>query len=1026
MSIDKVGINKIEYTIGRTHMYWGRKPLGELLDAFKEVGEGDVVLDPFCGGGTPAIAARIKKARVIASDLNPMAVFITKVLLRSISIHSLKAAFEEVKSEVREDIFCEYAIKCPKCKKTTSADSFVWSGHPPRGMPKGVQIKCHNCGTRGTYGLSPSMESKQKKLSRMTPEFWFPKRRITSTRKPPVEYHHELFTGRNLSMLSKLLAAINKVSDDYCREALQYVFTAILYSCSNMQMFSEDSPGSSRGWTALRFYVPPKRKEKNVWKNFEERFGKMIKCKEMLNSSCHTRVAGSSGGFSRNKYEALVFEADASKAIAKFGDKANHVIVDPPYSEYVDYLGFSEFWGAWLKMRFRYPDEWKPQEQKAEQLKHILGLVGRKTSEKCSVSLLFAPKDPINWRMNECISDSGFYVSRRGRFSYSNTNKRGVRKGKVVDKKCDKFYVLTKQKEPFSNKTSPDSYSKENLALYFRVGAFYASAKDVGGGRDNIYRETGLLVPKRLRRMFRGLTDTEIDSMIKGRKSRRKSFYKLYLALINIILTKDGWEIIKVNKVYFENDTFGIALDGYKNVSDAEGRSSVAFVATNGERKIHFGFKEDILKRPTGRKSGNDDMRDVNVLLLITEKSMAPYRDGKKNNGLTKGGFFTSFENICMKAEELNFEKYAELCASNWQRRSGEDKASPIATATAEVIQNIPVGEDKKEHCKLKFSAPDLPKIFPGQFIMINTSPSRKKRAQRVATGYKELESMLDISPRAYIKRPFGIHRAFYPGFASDYLKNISLPPNLSTVLYTAKPSVFDIFYKVVGRGTSEMVKLKPGMKIDIIGPLGWKDNLRDVRSKGFEEVHIIGGGVGTAPLIFIVQALRFFAFDIKAFIGIESPAMLKYKNKSRSDSMSGGFTEDPGDAILYVDDLMEVGIKREDIYVSSDKGGDLKGIIPGGNFNIGRVGERYKKYLSKYRKNAKVLVISCGPKAMMAQIAGIVEGYKGIELKVLLEERMACGFGVCLSCVCELESGKSARVCVDGPVFDAKEIKWQ
>ena len=84
---------KLFNSISRTHSYWGRNPLTGLLEIFKDVKEGDVVVNPFCGGGTPVLAALLQGARVIAGDLNPMAVFLTKVLIRPISISALLRAF---------------------------------------------------------------------------------------------------------------------------------------------------------------------------------------------------------------------------------------------------------------------------------------------------------------------------------------------------------------------------------------------------------------------------------------------------------------------------------------------------------------------------------------------------------------------------------------------------------------------------------------------------------------------------------------------------------------------------------------------------------------------------------------------------------------------------------------------------------------------------------------------------------------------------------------------------------------------
>ena len=72
--------------------------------------------------------------------------------------------------------------------------------------------------------------------------------------------------------------------------------------------------------------------------------------------------------------------------------------------------------------------------------------------------------------------------------------------------------------------------------------------------------------------------------------------------------------------------------------------------------------------------------------------------------------------------------------------------------------------------------------------------------------------------------------------------------------------------------------------------------------------------------------------------------------------------------------------------------------------------------------------VLCCGPKGMLRALANIAEE-NGLSCQVSMEERMGCGIGACLVCVCGLkgENGetKYGHVCKDGPVFDSKEVEW-
>ena len=67
-------------------------------------------------------------------------------------------------------------------------------------------------------------------------------------------------------------------------------------------------------------------------------------------------------------------------------------------------------------------------------------------------------------------------------------------------------------------------------------------------------------------------------------------------------------------------------------------------------------------------------------------------------------------------------------------------------------------------------------------------------------------------------------------------------------------------------------------------------------------------------------------------------------------------------------------------------------------------------------------VVLSCGPVPMLRALKEVMQG-TGIPCYVSLEERMGCGIGACLVCVCNKTDGAHARVCKDGPVFNIEEV---
>jgi dihydroorotate dehydrogenase electron transfer subunit len=86
-------------------------------------------------------------------------------------------------------------------------------------------------------------------------------------------------------------------------------------------------------------------------------------------------------------------------------------------------------------------------------------------------------------------------------------------------------------------------------------------------------------------------------------------------------------------------------------------------------------------------------------------------------------------------------------------------------------------------------------------------------------------------------------------------------------------------------------------------------------------------------------------------------------------------------------------------------------------------------QYLEKRKKAAgNVKIFACGPRPMLAALEGIATRYD-VACEALLEERMACGFGACISCVCGVkEAGgetRYTRICTEGPAFDMKKVMW-
>ena len=196
-----------------------------------------------------------------------------------------------------------------------------------------------------------------------------------------------------------------------------------------------------------------------------------------------------------------------------------------------------------------------------------------------------------------------------------------------------------------------------------------------------------------------------------------------------------------------------------------------------------------------------------------------------------------------------------------------------------------------------------------------------------------------------------------------------------------------EILYETVGRGTEILSNKKEGDKIDVLGPLG--NGFRLPRTTKIEpRAIIIAGGVGVAPLVYLAEELA------KKYI--KTIVLIGAKTK---------------DLILCEKDFKKA---VPEVYVSTDDG--TYG-------SQGFVSKLFHKILKTVESRFDTVVYVCGPRGMLKCIAEICQE-RNFECQVSLEEKMACGTGVCLGCVVKTKSGNKLA-CKDGPVFDSSELLW-
>jgi dihydroorotate dehydrogenase electron transfer subunit len=195
------------------------------------------------------------------------------------------------------------------------------------------------------------------------------------------------------------------------------------------------------------------------------------------------------------------------------------------------------------------------------------------------------------------------------------------------------------------------------------------------------------------------------------------------------------------------------------------------------------------------------------------------------------------------------------------------------------------------------------------------------------------------------------------------------------------------ILYKVEGEGTRMLSGLSAGRYINVQGPLGNGFTIEKV----FDRHILVGGGIGVAPLPGLAEA-------VMAEAGVTPEIVLAART---------------ADLLLCEKDLRQMGCA---VHRCTDDGS---------------AGEKAfaHELLGRLEPDSKCVVYCCGPMPMMKAVHALCME-RGTLCYTSLEAVMACGDGVCLGCVVEAnietETERMVRVCREGPVMDAKKIRWE
>jgi dihydroorotate dehydrogenase electron transfer subunit len=278
----------------------------------------------------------------------------------------------------------------------------------------------------------------------------------------------------------------------------------------------------------------------------------------------------------------------------------------------------------------------------------------------------------------------------------------------------------------------------------------------------------------------------------------------------------------------------------------------------------------------------------------------------------------------------------------------------PLFQTTVTIEENVAIARDTY---RLRFACPELAAhIVPGQFVMLRLTGMNDPLLGRPLALY-------DVVTDA-AGRPYGV----------------------------------DIVYLAIGRMTRRLIGWRPGMTLDVWGPLG----------NGFpptptEHLLMVAGGIGQTPMLALAkQYLGRQAYGQPTAIAPAAKAVTLCYGCRSAEYLAG------------VEDFQQLGVTT---CISTDDG-------TAGHHGL--VVDLIRPAVARFPHATRI--VCCGPEPMLRATADLARQL-GLSCQVSLETPMACGIGICFSCVTKIRDAAGQwdyrRTCVEGPVFDAERVEF-
>jgi putative DNA methylase len=384
----------------RMHRFFARRPYNVFEALIKHYSNpGDIVLDPFCGGGVTVVEGLQARRKVIGIDVNPMATFITQKEITSVRLSDLDEAKRQIGQAVRQTILELYETTCPECRAKAVAAWVEWSYivqcpscHTPVNLAKAkkvgparfqcsgekclatfstedcrrigeimvrIKYECNNCKSKGQ-----KEPDKQDILLNSRVEKMFDEEKNKGALKYPLDalpdgnlvrenalyekgfrFFSDFYTKRNLMALAKLHNAIQTLSNPL-QEVMLFVFTSMLYECTCRLCHIKDGTVVKPGhdwWPPVIFA------SNNVWKHFETRYATVYRGLRDIQDRIgkFNKEARSFGELEEGATSFII--TGSSEKMPLLDASVDVIITDPPFGSNVQYGEQTDLWVVWIK-----------------------------------------------------------------------------------------------------------------------------------------------------------------------------------------------------------------------------------------------------------------------------------------------------------------------------------------------------------------------------------------------------------------------------------------------------------------------------------------------------------------------------------------------------------------------------------------------------------------------------------------------------------------------------------------------------